>query len=171
MSKDFNIIACVNNNFTLGNEGNLLYHIKNDLANFKRLTEGNIVIMGKKTFESLPNKKPLPNRVNIILTHDTSYEVEGAYVVHSIYEAIEVCENPFFKGLKRFVIGGGTIYDQFFTHNLVGNILLTEVNDDTEGDTKFPQIDMSKYKTIFQTDWILNENELKYRYKFFKFKN
>lgn len=171
MSKDFNIIACVNNKFTLGDNGNLLYHIKNDLANFKKLTEGNIVIMGKKTFESLPNKKPLPNRVNIIITHDKSYELEDAHVVHSIHEAIEICENPFFKGMKRFVIGGGMVYQQFLAHNLVGKILLTEVNDDVEGDTKFPQIDMDKYKIIFQTEWICDESGLEYRYKFLEFKS
>lgn len=168
MSKDFNIIACVNKKLTLGNGGNLLYHIKNDLANFKRLTENNIVIMGKKTFESLPNRKPLPNRVNIILTHDTSYKVEGAIVVHSLHEVIEMCENPFYKGKKRFIIGGGMIYNQFIVANLVGNIILTEVNDDADGDTIFPQIDMEKYKIYFQTDWIQSDDGLEYRYKFLK---
>ena len=168
MSQEFYIIACINRNLTLGNKGELLYHIKNDLANFKRLTEHNIVIMGKTTYESLPNKKPLPNRINIIITHDTSYEVEGAIVVHSIHEAIEMCENPFFKGKKRFIIGGGTIYNQFLMANLVKNIILTEVNDNTIGDTTFPEIDMENFRICFQTDWMQSESGLEYRYKFLK---
>ena len=69
----FKIITCINKKGVIGNEGKLLYHIKNDLANFKRMTVGNVVIMGRKTFESLPGGKPLNDRINIVLTHDAEW--------------------------------------------------------------------------------------------------
>ena len=71
----FKIIACINQKRALGKDGKLLYTIKNDLLNFKRQTLGNVVIMGRKTFESLPNKEPLKDRINIILTSNEEYGV------------------------------------------------------------------------------------------------
>ena len=71
----FKIIACINQKRALGKDGKLLYTIKNDLANFKRMTVGNVVIMGRKTFESLPNGEPLKDRINIILTSNEEYGV------------------------------------------------------------------------------------------------
>lgn len=93
---NFKIIACINQKRVLGNEGKLLYHIGNDLANFKRMTVGNVVIMGRKTFESLPNGVPLKDRVNIIITTDEEYGVDAkfdnVYIVHSVEDAVELCD-------------------------------------------------------------------------------
>ena len=137
---NFKIIACINQKRVLGNEGKLLYHIGNDLANFKRMTVGNVVIMGRKTFESLPNGAPLKDRVNIIITADEEYGVDAkfdnVYIVHSVEDAIELCD-AFFSDKEVFVIGGESIYRQFMEKDLVNEMRLTIVNDDTDGDAVF----------------------------------
>ena len=125
---NFKIIACINQKRVLGNEGKLLYHIGNDLANFKRMTVGNVVIMGRKTFESLPNGAPLKDRVNIIITADEEYGVDAkfdnVYIVHSVEDAIELCD-AFFSDKEVFVIGGESIYRQFMEKDLVNEMRLT----------------------------------------------
>lgn len=140
------IIACVNNTMSLGLNGDLLYHIKEDLRNFKRMTIGNVIVMGRKTFESLPNQKPLSDRINVILTKNKEYNVEGAYVVHDIDELIELWStNSDFVGKEVFVIGGASIYEEFLSNKMVDTIYLTEVIDDKKGDVFFPNF--SKYGT------------------------
>ena len=75
----FKIIACINQKKALGKDGKLLYHIGNDLANFKRMTVGNVVVMGRKTYESLPNGEPLKNRINVIVTSNEEFGVDQKY--------------------------------------------------------------------------------------------
>lgn len=149
------VIACVNSHNVLGNDGKLLYNIKNDMQNFKSMTIGNVVIMGRKTFESLPNKRPLPNRTNIIITHDTNYgiipsENDDVYIVNSVQDANELCET-LFSDKECFVIGGASIYKEFLDNNLVNEMRITEVDDDADGDTIFPFVDKNEWKTYFKT--------------------
>lgn len=161
------MVVCINAKLAIGKSGELLYHISNDLTNFKRLTEGGVVIMGRETLESLPNGKPLPNRENIILTKRSDYELENALIAHSISDVLELCDNPFWKNKKKFIIGGGSVYKEFLDAQLVRTIVLTEVDEETEGDTYFPELDEKQWKTIFQTEWMpVNGKEYKYRYKF-----
>ena len=152
MSK-FKIIACVNKKGVIGNEGKLLYTIKNDLANFKRMTIGNVVIMGRKTFESLPGGKPLPDRINIVLTSDVEWGVEASdnlYIVNSLEDAVELCE-AFFSDKELFVIGGESIYRQFIDNGLVDEMRLTIVNDETEGDTHFPEFNKDEWNEYYMS--------------------
>lgn len=95
----------------IGNEGKLLCHLPGDLKHFRRLTEGKTVILGRKTLETFPGRKPLSNRENVILTHDKNFECENAVVCHSIEEVLEHCadKNPD----DVIVIGGGSVYEQF----------------------------------------------------------
>ena len=95
----------------IGNEGKLLCHLKDDLKHFRRLTKGKTVILGRKTLETFPGRKPLPNRENIILTHDWDFQCANAVVCHSIEEVLEHCaeKNP----EDVVVIGGGSVYEQF----------------------------------------------------------
>ena len=92
--KKFNIISCFNNNRVIGNNNDLIYKIKEDLQRFKSITKNNVVIMGRKTFESLPNK-PLPNRVNIVITRDKDFNYEGVIVVNSFEEMIDLCYSKY----------------------------------------------------------------------------
>lgn len=127
------LIVCVNEKNVIGRNGDLVFHIKNDLRNFKRMTTDNVIIMGRKTFESLPNKQPLPNRVNIIITDDNDFSVNesnNVYIVHGIFEAVELCE-AFFSDKEIFVIGGATIYNQFIGLDLIDEAYVTRVNDNS----------------------------------------
>lgn len=147
----YTIITCVNQKNVIGNNGGLLYHIKNDMINFKSMTTGNVVIMGRKTFESLPNMKPLPNRINIIITHDKNYSVaqdENVYIVNSIQDAKELCE-ALFSDKEWFVIGGSSIYNEFLKQNLVSEMRVTYIADDADGDTIFPPINNDEWKTYY----------------------
>ena len=133
---NFSLIACINYKFALGKNGKLLYHIKSDLMNFKRMTQDNAVIMGRKTFDSLPNGA-LKNRVNIVITNDRSFKADNVIIVHSVEDAMRICEERY-PNLECFVIGGGKIYEEFLIRNVVNTIYLTIVHDDLDGDTHFP---------------------------------
>lgn len=172
---NYTAIACVNNNNAIGKNGNLLYHIKADLENFKSLTTDNVVIMGRRTFESLPNKKPLPNRINIILTSDKEYYIEkdenfngDVYIAHSFEEVDDLCYSEF-EGKELFIIGGGMIYQEAFDLDIIDKIILTIVNDNEEGDTHFPTVTNEKFKVIFKTMSIRDHpNDYYYRYSILK---
>lgn len=150
----FKIIACINQKRVLGDGGKLLYHIGNDLANFKRQTLNNVVIMGRKTYESLPNGEPLKNRINVIITSDKEFGVnsdfDNVYIVHSIEDAVELCE-AFFNDKELFVIGGGNIYRQFMEMGLIDEMRLTIVNDDADGDTVFPEYDEEEWYVYYKS--------------------
>ena len=150
----FKIIACINQKNVLGKDGKLLYVIKNDLANFARMTKRNVVIMGRKTFESLPNGEPLKDRINIILTSNEEYGVnqdfDNVYIVHSIKDAIELCD-AFFSDKELFVIGGETLYRQFMETNLVDELRLTVVKDDADGDVTFPEFKEDEWYTYYKS--------------------
>lgn len=150
----FKIIACINQKRVLGNEGKLLYHIGNDMANFKRQTLNSVVIMGRKTFESLPNNEPLKDRVNIIITNNEEYgvnaEFKNVYIVHSVKDAVELCD-AFFGDKEVFVIGGESIYRQFMEENLVDEMRLTIVNDDADGDAVFPEYNEDEWYVYYKS--------------------
>ena len=150
----FTIIACINQKRVIGKNGKLLYRIGNDINNFANMTKYNgVVIMGRKTFETLPNGEPLKDRVNIIVSSNTEYAIKehsNAYIVNSVKDAIELCE-AFFEDKELFVIGGGEIYKAFIESGLVDEMRLTIVDGNDEGDTFFPQYDESEWVTYFET--------------------
>jgi dihydrofolate reductase len=151
----FIIIACINKKRVIGKNGKLLYHINNDISNFAKMTKNNgVVIMGRKTFESLPNSEPLKDRINIIITSDKEYGINkcfnNTYIVHSIQDVIELCE-AFFSDKELFVIGGETIYRQFMESNLVDELRLTVVEDDADGDVVFPEINEEDWDTYYKS--------------------
>ena len=154
------IIAGVAENMVIGRENNLLWNIPEDMKRFREITSGHPVIMGRKTFESLPlTFRPLPNRTNIVVTRDSSYKVpEGVIVVNSVEEALKIA-----KGKDKeeiFIIGGGQIYAQ--TIGLADKLYLTIVKGEFEGDTFFPDYKKDFKRVVFEKD---GEHEL-YKYKF-----
>ncbi len=151
----FIIIACINQKRAIGKNGKLLYHIGNDISNFARMTKNNgVVIMGRKTFESLPNGEPLKDRINIILTSNEEYGVsqdfDNVYIVHSVKDVIELCE-AFFSDKELFVIGGEALYRQFMDGDLVDELRLTVVKDDKEGDVTFPEFNEDEWSTYYKS--------------------
>lgn len=169
----FKIICCFNNKFYIGKDNKLLYHIKDDMDNFKKLTTRNVVIMGRNTFESLPNKAPLPNRINIIITSDKSYHIksnEETYIVSNIQDAMDLCQT-LFKDKKWFVIGGASIYKQFLSLNIVDGMYLTIVDDNTEGDVKvdFFEDAINNWTTDYESEMHMDKKtNLKFKFLYIK---
>lgn len=143
------IIVVIGKNREIGFKNKLLWDIPEDMARFKKITTGHVVVMGSKTYESMG--KPLPNRTNIVIALEKNYQAPGCTVVHSIEEAISKAKqsSPPYQGggqegVEIFIIGGGSIYKQFLP--LADKLYLTVVDDAPEADTYFP--DYSKFKNI-----------------------
>lgn len=145
---NISMIAAVGKNLELGKGNDLIWHFKDDMQFFKETTTGNTVIMGRKTFESLPHA--LPNRRNIVITTDKSYVAPGAEVAHSVDEANALCGND-----NAFIIGGGNVYKQYLP--LANKLYLTEIDAECDdADTYFPQFDKSLYTSEQLTDFDVN---------------
>ena len=143
---NISLILSVGRNNEIGRGNDLIWHFHADMKFFRETTTGNTVIMGRKTFESLP--KVLPNRKNIVISTDKDLKIEGAWVVHSVEEALEAAKDD-----NIFVIGGGKIYAEFLP--LADKIYLTEIDAQCpDADTFFPAFDKSLY-----TRTVLGENE------------
>nr|AIA11478.1 Dihydrofolate reductase [uncultured bacterium] len=127
------LIAALTDNYVLGKDNQLIWRLPEDLKNFKRLTSGFPVIMGRKTFESLG--RPLPNRTNIIITRNTDYQADGCVVAGSLEKAIDYAKP--LTGEQVFVIGGGEIYAQALP--LADRMYLTHVHTQLDGDAFFPE--------------------------------
>lgn len=133
------MIAAVGKNLELGKNNDLIWHFKEDMKFFKETTMGHPVIMGRKTFESLP--KALPGRKNIVISANPEYKADGAEVVTSVEEAIKLAEA---ENSDAFVIGGGRIYTEFLPY--ADNLYLTEINAECpDADTYFPDFNKSDY--------------------------
>ena len=134
------IIVAIAQNGTIGDKNALLWHIKEDMRFFRTTTSGHPVIMGRKTFESL-GSKPLPKRRNIVITR-SDVEFEGAFVAHSLEEAIAMADDD----VEVFIMGGAQIYAQAL--DIADRMYITRVERDYEGDTSFPEVDYSKWKLV-----------------------
>lgn len=145
------IVAIAQNN-VIGGDNKLLWHISDDLKRFKKITSGNTIVMGRKTFESLP--EVLPNRKHIILTRDKNYTVDNpsVEVIHNINDIINNFKN---SPVEVFIIGGGEIYNQFI--NYADKIYLTKVFKNFEGDTTFPEIDYNNWNITFESEIFTDE--------------
>ena len=154
------IIVAVAENNIIGGDNKLLWHIPEDLKRFKAITSDHTIIMGRKTFESLPGV--LPNRKHVIITRDKNYTMdnENVEVIHSLSEVINKYKN---SSEPAFIIGGGEIYKQLI-HN-VDNLLLTKVFKSFDGDTSFPQIDLNEFAVDFESEILTCEkNGLQYQF-------
>jgi dihydrofolate reductase len=134
------LIAAVSENNVIGKDNKLIWYLSDDLKHFKELTKGHAVIMGRKTFESMP--KALPNRTNIVITRKTDYVANDAIVVNSLNQALEKAVDD----KQPFIIGGGEIYS--LAIKIADRIELTRVHTDLEGDAYFPEIDHSIWEEV-----------------------
>ena len=160
-NRELTIIAAVSINNVIGNNNKLIWKLSNDLKRFRNLTTNHSVIMGRKTFESLPN--PLPNRDNIVITRDTNYSKPNIQVCSSIEDAINLTKTD----TQPFIIGGGEIYSQ--TINIVDKIELTRVHKEFDGDAYFPEIPLDIIKLINKENYNSDlENEFDYSYLTYK---
>lgn len=149
------IAAIASGNRALGKNNELIYHIHEDLQRFKKITSNHIVIMGRKTFESIG--KPLPNRINIVITRNPAFYEDNVVIAHSLDEALRLAE---LKGEKEvFIIGGGQIYEEAI--GKADKLYLTIVEGSPDADTFFP--DYSDFKKIIFEESHESEG-LKYKY-------
>ena len=132
-----NLLAAVDKNWAIGRNNKLLVSIPDDMKFFRETTTGKVVVMGRKTLESFPGKKPLKNRVNIVLTSDNSYQVDGAVIVHDMDELHEELKK--YDSQDIYVIGGESIYRQLLDECDVAHI--TKIDFSYEADAWFPNLD------------------------------
>jgi len=144
IKKNISIIVAIAENYAIGLNNELLWHLSDDLKRFKKITSGHAVMMGRNTFLSLPNGA-LPNRRNIVISDIPGEEFDGCKMAYSIDEALEIAGDS----EECFVMGGGMIYKQMMP--IAGKLYLTQVHQSFEADTFFPEIDFS--------EWIKKETE------------
>ena len=132
-----NLIAAVDKNWAIGCKNKLLVSIPADMKFFRETTVGKVVVMGRKTLESFPNGMPLKKRTNIVLTHDKTYKVPDAILVHSMEELHEELKK--YPSEDIYVIGGETIYKQLLDECDVAHI--TKIDYEFEADAYFPNLD------------------------------
>jgi dihydrofolate reductase len=132
-------------NRVIGRDGDLPWHLPGDLARFKALTTGHTVVMGRRTYESLPEAfRPLPGRRNVVLTSDPGYRAEGAEVVTDLAAALAG---------DCFVIGGGGVYAQALPH--AHRVYATELEADVDGDTYFPVLPAGEWRCVERSELVV----------------
>ncbi len=159
-----NIIVAVDKNWAIGHQNKLLVSVPADMKFFRETTTGKVVVMGRKTLESFPQKQPLKNRTNIVLTTDTSYKVNGAIVLNTIEDVVKELEK--YAQEDIYVIGGESIYRQLLPYCQVAHV--TKINHAYEADTYFPNLDemndwkmtgISEEQTYFDLEYYFTKYE------------
>lgn len=160
MSKNLNLIVAIDDNYLIGDGDKLPWFISEELQHFKKLTENNIVVMGRKTFESIG--KPLVNRINVVLTSkEIDSDIITVSTIKELHQKIRFYQDKFSK--KIFVIGGLSVYIEFLP--FVDEIHISKIKGEYKGDIYFKELknfDFSKFKLIKATEF---ENFIYYHYK------
>ena len=145
------IIVAVSDDWGIGWDNKLLWHIPEDLKRFKRLTIGKCVIMGKKTWESLP-KRPLPGRKNIVLTDIPDECIDCSVTAYSVEDALSKCD----RNEEVFIIGGGSVYRQFLP--VADRLYITHVHKKALSDVFFPEIDKLQWVVVEKEEYVSDDN-------------
>lgn len=160
MRNDLILIASADRNWGLGKDNKLLKRIPEDLKRFSELTKGNAIVVGRKTLESFKDKKPLPDRINIVLTRDKNYTCEGAIIVHSVEELINTIKEI---DKKVYVCGGATIYKQLLPY--CESALITQIDEEYDADTYLINLEEnSNWTKTHIGDWQKSLAEVWFRY-------
>ena len=151
------IIVAIAENYAIGKNNDLLWHIPEDMKRFRRITSGHKIIMGKRTYESLP-VRPLGDRTNIVISDIPGESFDGCLMAYSIEEAVQLCK----PDEECFVIGGGMVYRQFMP--LADKLYITWVHREYDADTFYPEIDPAEWE---ETERIEGQDEtIGFRYSF-----
>lgn len=141
MEKPISLIVAIDENYGIGKNNQLLVHLPEDMKRFKRITDGHVIVMGRKTFLSLP-KRPLPGRKNVVLTTSPQNIKDECVAVSTIEDALSHCNSD----QENFIIGGDSVYRQFI--ELAQKLYITKIHNTFEADTFFPAIDMNAWKIV-----------------------
>jgi len=153
------LIVAMASNRVIGSNNKMPWHLSADLKNFKKITMGSAILMGRKTFESIG--KPLPGRTNIIISRNTAYQQEGCLVFNSVEKALESCHNE----KEIFVIGGSALYEMLLP--VADRLYLTEIKQEFSGDTFFPEMDAECWSEMERED-IHDDPDVAFSYSFLK---
>ncbi len=145
-------VVAASENDVIGCDGGLPWHVSSDLKLFKEITLGKPIIMGRRTWDSLP-KKPLPGRRNIVISRQKDFSAEGAEVVHSVDEALAICAGE----AEVSIIGGGQVYADALDQTT--RIYLTRVHLEVEGDTFLPELKDSEWKEVERRPFAKGERD------------
>lgn len=154
------MIVAVDENWGIGKDGKLLCHISEDLKYFKKKTTGKVIIMGRKTLESLPGGKPLPDRVNIVLTKDENFQKEGVVVVHSVEELLALRAE--YGDDNMMVAGGASIYEQLLPY--CDTCYITKIHHRFDSDTRISNLDENEDFIIRMHTGMKEEGEYKFQF-------
>lgn len=144
-------IVAVDENGAIGKNGGLLCHLPADLKHFKDITMGHTIIMGRRTWKSLP-KGALPGRKNVVITRNNDFEAPGAEVYHSLEDALDATS----QDCQRIIIGGGMLYREAFS--LTDTLYLTVIHESfSEADTFFPSLNASEWQEVSHEDHDIDE--------------
>ena len=154
------IVAMTKKTRAIGIDGDMLYHLKEDLKYFKETTLNHTIVCGRKTYFSFP-KRPLPNRKNIILTRGNDH-YDQAFTLHSKDQVAQYALNH--PDEKIFICGGDNVYKQFM--DLASKLYITEIDEESpvEADSFFPQIDPSLWTKVSESDYIISEKAPRYKF-------
>lgn len=159
------IIVAIAENNAIGKNNDLLWHLSDDLKRFKKLTTGQTIVMGKKTYFSLP-VRPLPNRQSIVITDVPNETFEGCITAYSIQDAMQKLNETG----ENFIIGGGSVYAQFLP--FADKLYLTKVHHSFDADIFFPEINFMEWEILEKEDVNADEkNEFNYTYYVYKRKS
>jgi dihydrofolate reductase len=151
------IVVAHASNGVIGRDGGLPWHLPSDLRHFKELTSGHTVVMGRRTYESLPDRfRPLPNRRNLVLTTDPAYVARGAEVFTSLESALNVCAGD------CFVIGGEATYRQALA--LSDRVYATQLEAEHDGDARFPELPHSEWECVDASEPV-TENDQRFTFR------
>lgn len=154
-------VVAVDEYYGIGKDGNLLFRISDDLKRFKKLTEGRAVIMGRRTLESLPGGKPLPDRINFVLTQNKEYNQLGIIPIHSLDEMQEIFQT--LRSDNIFVIGGASVYAQLLEY--CDTVYMTKVYKHEIADAIFPDLPNDEWNLVSKSDRLTDEKTgLVFRY-------
>lgn len=161
-----NAIVAVDSNWAIGNKGQLLISIPADMKMFRQETTGKVIVLGRKTIETFPNAKPLPNRTNIVMSGNPDYTVDGATVVHNVEELLEELKK--YNSEDVYIIGGDSVYRQMIDY--CDTVHVTKIDREYEADAFFPNLDempeweitaMSEEQSYFDTTYAFVKYEKK----------
>jgi dihydrofolate reductase len=155
-----NLIVAVDQNWAIGNNGQLLEHVKGDMINFKNITTGKIIVVGRETLGTFPGGQPLKNRKNIILTKSPQFQIEGGIIAHSIEETLKLCKA--FDSKDIYIVGGSSVYEQFLPH--VDTAYITKFHNVHEADRFFPSLDDDNEWELVESSETFSENDVNYSF-------
>lgn len=160
------MIAAVAANGVIGKDNDLVWSLPDDMRYFMNTTKDHFIVLGRKNYESLPPKfRPLPNRTNVVITRQPAFQLDNAFVVHSLEGAIALCKKE--NQEKIFIIGGGQIYKQALPQT--DTLYLTEIHQSFEGDTFFPDYDKTEWQEVSRKNHTTDDRH-KYSFDFVVYK-